>query len=479
MIIQKQLTGDVWLVENGENIKTLSAQCTFSLSYKKAGIDVIDLQGRQYFIPLVRVQATQILPAAEAKFTGDLDALWTLLVTYFFDELHISATTPVVLNSFGNLTWVRTLSDFPTPSAGVITLAADTAWFLVGDIDLAGSRLVTSGDTTILGSSSETSSLTSTGLGAGVPLITSAYTLAMHNISIQNVDKGFVVSGALSAFDWSFVNFENVPNIGDLNGCSNFVFFQGAFLEAKGFVISGTVATVSLSDSLFSNTVAGTIITVSATAVISRRFRIIYSSFVAPVGVTAIDFNLLASVPIESYILDTVNFSGGGTYLAGVIAASNFTLFQNCRGIANTAVNGQMYMQGNAVATVVAAANTFYKVAGVTTASVDNAKYLMLLNNRLTNDAVIERKFTIVVSLSFSSAANNVCRFGIYDSRLGAVRTPSRTTTTANAAGRAENVSLHCAFTHSQGDYIEIWAENTTAANNITVTDMNVLIFEI
>jgi hypothetical protein len=92
MIIQKQLTGDVWLVENGENIKTLSAQCTFSLSYKKAGIDVIDLQGRQFFIPLVRVQATQILPAAEAKFTGDLSDLWDLLVASFFQELHITSS---------------------------------------------------------------------------------------------------------------------------------------------------------------------------------------------------------------------------------------------------------------------------------------------------------------------------------------------------------------------------------------------------
>jgi len=93
MIIQKQLTGDVWLVENGENIKTLSAQCTFSLSYKKAGIDVIDLQGRQFFIPLVRVQATQVLPAAEVKFTGDLFDLWDLLVSNFFNELHIVSSS--------------------------------------------------------------------------------------------------------------------------------------------------------------------------------------------------------------------------------------------------------------------------------------------------------------------------------------------------------------------------------------------------
>ena len=97
----------------------------------------------------------------------------------------------------------------------------------------------------------------------------------------------------------------------------------------------------------------------------------------------------------------------------------------------------------------------------------------------MTNEALVSRKFLVQASLSFSAGANNVCEFGFYDSELSAVRTPSRTKSTANSAGRAENVSFMCVVEHQLNDYIEIHAKNTSASTNITVTDMNVLITEI
>jgi hypothetical protein len=157
---------------------------------------------------------------------------------------------------------------------------------------------------------------------------------------------------------------------------------------------------------------------------------------------------------------------------------SNKTLFKNCVGIANTSVNGQMYMTVNATASVIGTASTWVRVEGNTLASVDNEKYTMT-NNRLTNDAVIERKYLIQCNLSFDSGNNNECMFGFYDSKLGDIRVPSRTTSTANAAGRAESVSMACVVNHSSGDYIEIWCQNITGTTNITVTDMNVVITQI
>lgn len=143
-----------------------------------------------------------------------------------------------------------------------------------------------------------------------------------------------------------------------------------------------------------------------------------------------------------------------------------------------TAVNGQLYMQNNATATVVSASNTFYKVLGTTTASVDNSKYSHS-NNRLTNNANISRKYLIQCVLSFTSGNSHVCEFGFYDSKLGAIRTPSRTKATSNAGGRAENVSFACVVSHSNGYYLEIYCANNTSAQNITVTDMNFVITEI
>ena len=380
-----------------------------------------------------------------------------------------------------NIFFIEKKSDFPFPVAGVITLLDNVTYFITANIDLTGDRLVGGENTTLIGGSSENCTLTSTGLGAGIALFTTEWTTPIRHISFTDVDTALDIDGNTNtvALDWTGVNFLNVPNIGTINTCNNFIFSKGAFLNSQGFLVTGTIGTLGLDNSIFvGDGTAGNIIELDASCIITRRFRIIYSSIVASSSSVGIDVDALATIPTEAFILDTVNFSGGGTYLGGLDETSNDSLFVNCVGIKNSAVNGQMYMQGNATATIVASSSTFYKAAGVTTASADNQKYTET-DNRLTNNATIERKYLISCSLSFNSGNNNVCEFGFYDSKLAAVRTPSRTKSTANSAGRAESVSFNCVVQHSSGDYIEIHCANNTGTNNITVTDMNVVITEI
>jgi hypothetical protein len=135
-------------------------------------------------------------------------------------------------------------------------------------------------------------------------------------------------------------------------------------------------------------------------------------------------------------------------------------------------------MQGNATATTLSDTVTFVKVAGTTTASADNSKFSHS-NNRLTCDATISRKYLIQCTLSFTAGNANVCEFGFFDSQLNAVRTPSRTKSTANASGRAENVVFSCVVTMKANDYLEIHTRNTSAINNITVDQLNFVVTEI
>lgn len=379
-----------------------------------------------------------------------------------------------------NLIFVRAKKDFGQAVNGVITLLDNYTYFITNDIDLEGARLVGGSDTTLIGGSSENCTLTSTGLNTGVALFTSAYTTPIRHISFTDVDTAIDIDGTARtvALDWTGVNFVNVPNIGTIDTPDNWIFSKGAFLSSEGLVFTGTVGTIGIDNSLFVGSgAAKNIIELDASCTVTRRFRIIYSSIVAFASTVGVDVDLSATIPTEGFILDTVNFSGGGTYLGGLDNTSNDSLFINCVGITNTSVNGQMYMQGNATATTIVATNTFYKVAGTTTASADNEKYSHS-SNRLTNDATIERKYLIQCSLSFNAGNNNVCEFGFYDSKLGAVRTPSRTKATANSAGRAESITFFCVVQHSSGDYIEIHCANTSSTTNITVTEMNVVITE-
>jgi hypothetical protein len=378
-----------------------------------------------------------------------------------------------------NFIFVNTPSDLPTAVSNVITLLANVTYYFTTTVDLLGDRIVCSANTVILGASSENCILKSTGLNSSTALITSVYSLPIRNITfthdtVLNLDG----DGTTTALDWFGVNFTDCATVGTIKNYTNFIMSDSAFLNSANLTLDGTIGTIGFSNSLFDGRTSQTTIIVASTANITRRFRIIYSSFVCLSGETALNVSSSATISDEKYILDTVNFAGGGTYLSGVTGTSNKALYTACVGITNTAVNGQLYMQGNATATVVSATNTFYKVLGTTLASTDNAKYTHT-NNRLTNDASIRRKYLIHCSLSFNSGNNNVCEFGFYDSALSTIRTPSRTKSTANGSGRAESISFSCVVSHILGDYLEIHCSNTSATNNITVTDMNFLISEI
>jgi hypothetical protein len=84
--------------------------------------------------------------------------------------------------------YVSTKNDFPFSINGVITLEPETTYYVLGDIDLLGERIQTSKDTVILGSSSENSSLRSTGLANGTPLLTIPATCPIRNISFNELD---------------------------------------------------------------------------------------------------------------------------------------------------------------------------------------------------------------------------------------------------------------------------------------------------
>jgi hypothetical protein len=369
----------------------------------------------------------------------------------------------------------------PAAVGGVVTLEAGKTYLISEPIDLNGDRIVAGGVCNLFGTSSETASITSTGLGVGVPLITSEYTIVLETITIKDVDTAIDIDGnsRLVALDWENVNFQNVPNVGVINTCDNFILDTGAFLGSQGLRFTGTVGTIGIATSLFRGSgAAGNIIELDADCIVNRRFRIIYSSVVAHTSTVGIKVNPSATIPVESYILDTINFSGGGTYISGLDETSNASLFVNCFGITNTSVNGQLYMQNNAVATTISNTTDFFKVAGTTTPSIDNSKFSHS-NNRLTCDAIIQRKYLIQATLSFTSGANNVCEFGFYDSQLSDVRTPSKTKSTANAGGRAESVTMICVVSMEANEFIEVWAKNTSASTDITVDNLNFIITEI
>lgn len=375
--------------------------------------------------------------------------------------------------------FVNEAKDFGPSVGGVITLEAGKTYYVIGDIDLKGDRLEAGGIITLVGTSSETASITSTGLADGTPLLTSRYTIPVRFITFKDVHTGIYIdddggANAPLAVDWFGVNFNNVTVVGEVGTVDNFIYDTGALLSSQGLSFTGTAGTIGFSNSLFAGDgSAANILEIAASATITRRFRVIYSSIVAFGSAVGINASTSATIPVEGYILDTVNFSGGATYTSGVTFSDNKSRWDECRGINNSAAISAYYMNGNATATTISVIGDTYKVAGTTTSASITQKFTNT-DNRATYTGAIKRDFKVTAVLSVQSGNNN--QIGLYIAKNGVVLPESEIYVTTNAAGRAEGGVCQTIVGMNENDYIEVFAENDTSTSNVTVTELNVIV---
>jgi hypothetical protein len=373
--------------------------------------------------------------------------------------------------------FVNSKSDLPAAISGVITLANNYTYFLTKTIDLTGDRIVSGINTTIIGGSSENCGLISTGLSASTALLSSNYSLPMRNIYIThgtalNLDG---TGNATAALDWFGVNFVNCAVVGTIKTYSNFIMSDCALLNSANFTFDGTIGTVGFVNSLFSGIAGQTTLNFPATLTITRRIRAIYSSFIAFGGDTAINVSTSAVIPVEGYILDTINFSGGATYTAGVQYNDNKALFSNCKGVNNSTEIAQMFFTNNATQNPIAAQNTFEKILGTTTASAINEKFTHA-NNQLTYTGAITRSFAITASCSAASITTANAVITVRIAKNGTSLAESEAQATTSATNRNENFFCQTIVQLAQNDFIEIFIANNTSALNLLASELNVVI---
>ena len=411
---------------------------------------------------------------------------------YELNELHgVSVTSPVnndiLTYNSGTGLWenkqftsdnveyilVNSKSDLPTASGGVITLVDNYTYVITKTIDLTGDRLVGGQNSVILGTSSENCILKSTGLSSSTALITSVYSLPMRNITIThgtalNLDG----DGTTTALDWFGVNFTDCATVGIIKDYTNFIMNDSAFLNSQGLTFDGTIGTIGMTNCLFDCASSGTVFTLPSTLTVSRRFRIIYSSFVVLSGEIGINASASATIGDEKYILDTVNFSGGGTYLSGLNATSNKSLFANCIGITNTSTRGFIYMNNNTTATPTNNTALWFKASGTTSASANNSKFSTSTTNRLTYTGAFSQSFMITVNCNVrTSVSTQNINIGI--AKNGTILSESEITILCAAGSTPSFGATQVVVELTTNDYVELFVQNSSSANNTTVSDMN------
>ncbi len=373
-----------------------------------------------------------------------------------------------------NTTFVNVPADFGVPVGGVYTLEDNQTYIVTTEVDLDGARLVGGQNTTIRGWSSENCRIKSTGL-VGTALLTSVYTLPMLNITLEADVALDLDAVADQALDWNGVNFTDCATVGRIANYSNVIWVNCGVLNSANLTFDGTIGTVGFDGCIFVGLAGQSTIILPATYTATRRFRVIYSAVVAFGGATGIQVDPAATIPVESFILDTVSFSGGATYVGGITADNNKALWVNNTGTDNSASTALMTMQGNATATVVSSSGVAYKVLGTTV--LDTAvtqKFTMPENNRVQYGGAIRRQFRCTAIATLTSG-NNV-QVGTYFSKNGTLLPTSETYTTTDGNGRRENVAIQTVTALVDGDYIEVFVENDTNTNDITVAELSVII---
>lgn len=387
---------------------------------------------------------------------------------------YLMETPPTTGLASGRIVFVSDVDDFPAPSGSVITLEAGVTYFITTVVDLNGLRLVAGQDTVLIGASSENCRLKSTGLTD--PLVTSQWSLPMRHLTLEaaemlDLDGG--VNQATVALDWLGVNFRNGA-IGRVANYSNFILGTCAFLNAWDLTLDGTFGTVGVENSIFVNALGTSCIVFDSGFEATRRFKMVESAVVA-VG-DGITRDPASVFPDEGFILETVNFSGAGTYLTGIDETSVLAFFKGCTGIVNTTNGGQYYMEGNTTPTPVATSGVPEKVQGVTTNSAVTQGFTHT-DNRLTYARNKSRVFKASVTASFTAGSLNT--ISVYIAKNGTVISGAKSTVAAASGGRAENAMVQTLVQLEPSDYVEVFVSNDFAIVDVTVTELNMVLGEV
>lgn len=397
-----------------------------------------------------------------------------------FNQLVVTSGITGTSIAMENTIFVESKNDLPAAVGGVRTLANNKTYFINTTVDLEGDRLVAGQNTTILGGSSENCRLKSTGL-SGTALLSSAWSIPMRGLTIEadvalNLDAG---GNANQAIDWFGVNFTNCNSIGLIKDYTNVIWTDCAILEAANLNFSGTIATVGFVTCIFNGTSGNTIFNIPTGCTITRRFRPIYSSFITLAGETGITVNASSIQNNDGFILDTVNFAGGGTYLSGLDYTSAKALFINNVGIINSSNLGHMYMINNLTETIVGVANqnVFIKAAGTTTAGDNDSPRWVHTTNRLTYTGNVTSNFAVTATATLRTGSNNqTLSIGI--AKNGTFIADSETTIRTATANQDYPGSCQTVVQMTAGDFVELFVRNTATAN-IIASDMSLIINKI
>jgi len=233
-----------------------------------------------------------------------------------------------------NFVVVKTLSDFPTPVANVITLLNDTTYFVTAEIDTLGNSFVLGDGTVIKGTSPLNAKLYSS-VALSSAFLNSIYSVDFSNITIDSGAYTTILFSGNETTDTILLNnivFDNCSFFGGILNYKNVLIYDCFFNNCNSLSFDLTIDNLHINNCNISTT--SQFITIESTAIILNQFKVSNSYLYATGADVLIEANLSATIPVNGYILENNTFDGGSTlYVAFLTHSDPKAYFKNNIGI--------------------------------------------------------------------------------------------------------------------------------------------------
>lgn len=372
-----------------------------------------------------------------------------------------------------NYTLVQTVSDFPAPSGGIITLQTDFAYEINGTIILQNNTTIaTSGSNTMFSLNREFSKIV--GDNTGPVFTVTDSNLDVNNINVENTGGSiFTVTGSTSVLEFDNCGLQDFTTLGTADGVSRLAMENGS-------ITNGTNG-VTLSNTLDSAVIRGTFIGIDFTGTLLDLGT-------SDTAILEVGGNIILSangMVLISGLTNGANISSGGigrlitnnsigpftSVLTNITSLDDKWLFDGNIRFTDTPFTGSMFLQSNATSTNVLD-GSYVKVAGTTTEG-NVSKFSMTDDNEITYEDVKDIVVTINVNTSMvKSGGAQVYDVGIFKNNV----LLSDSVTEIEIRNTASTVSVSVTDTLSQNDFVDIRIQGVGTADDVTVPSMQFIV---
>ncbi|MFK5983073.1 MAG: hypothetical protein QM499_09175 [Flavobacteriaceae bacterium] len=382
-------------------------------------------------------------------------------------------------NTRDNYVLVKTLADFPTPSAGTITLASGTLYEVNGTIAL-GSNSIDLNGCFLTGADPSSDILTytgATGLFSGANggqvefLNIQGSSSKLFNITDGTNTKIFIIRDC-------FVS--NFSDLGTISG-HDFVFFNSLQYTGNttGITFSG-VNELFLNSQIWGSTNSGTIFTFNGSF---EDISIVGGELEVNSGEKGID--VTANPTVANGLVQNVTFAGVGTFIDGYTVGSYSGFhFTNDWHVSSSGIlketddnaRGDINLDapvGSGFITTFTGSGVPKKLVGTSTSN-NLFRFTKSGDNKIVYDGKIKRSFSITAAASFQGNVSGD-RFIFYIAKNGIVATDTKVYRQIGTAGDIGAIAIVGVMDLSPADYIEVWVERFSGTGSVILVSLNLI----